>query len=95
MKQNHKLKLFIRFLKKNNIYNTFFANCHSNNGLYSRARYKYENVIEFIDTELKDRGYLINKPFTWDETEEGYMFWCSIYNKWEKIRHIINGNVKY
>lgn len=93
MKQNHKLKLFIRFLKKYKIYNIFFANSFSNNGTNARTLYKYESVIDFINSELKDSGCLINKSFTWDETEEGYIFWYRIYNKWERIRCIINGNI--
>ena len=89
MKSHYKLKLFIRFLKENNIYHKFFTNIYSNNGRKS-ITYQYKSVREYIDEELKDRGCLINKSFLWAETEEGYVFWRGIYDKWEEIRFLIN-----
>ena len=88
MNQNYKLKLFIRFLKKNHIYNQFFANSTSAKGYHIRKiNRRKENIIYFINDELNNQGYVINRAFVWDETEEGYLYWLRIYDEWEQIRH--------
>ena len=88
MKQNHKLKLFIRFLKKYKIYNIFFANSNSVKSCHLRKINKRkENIIDFINDELNNgKGYIINRAFHWDDTEEGSHFWYQIYCKWDMLR---------
>lgn len=91
MKQKDKLKIFIRFLKKHKVYNEFLSNCFSNNGYYVRMNSRNKMTVnDFIEYELNNRCLFINKAFVWDETNEGYGFWYTIYNEWEKIRNLIN-----
>lgn len=91
MKQKDKLKIFIRFLKKHKAYHKFLSNCFSNNGYTARMNSRNQMTVnDFIKDELKNRCLFINKAFVWDETNEGYRFWYTISNEWEKIRNIIN-----
>lgn len=91
MEQKDKLRLFIRFLKKHKVYNNFLSNCFSNNGYSVRSNLKNQKtVIDFIKYELKHHCLFIDKAFAWDKTNEGYRFWFTIYNEWEKIRFLIN-----
>lgn len=91
MKQKDKLKIFIRFLKKHKAYHKYLSNCFSNNGYYVRMNSMNQMTVnDFIKYELKNRCLFINKAFVWDETNEGYGFWYTIYNEWEKIRNLIN-----
>ena len=91
MKQKDKLKIFIRFLKKNKIYHIFLSNCFSNNGYNVRNNLKKQlTVNDFIKDELKNHCLFINRAFVWDETREGYEFWYNMFNEWEKLRILIN-----
>lgn len=88
MGTDYKLKLFIRFLKRNHIYNQFFANSTSVKGYHLRKiNRRKENIIDFINDELNnDKGYIINRAFHWEGTEEGAHFWYQIYSKWDVLR---------
>ena len=91
MKQKDKLKIFIRFLKKHKVYHKFLSNCFSNNGHYVRMNSRNQMTVnDFIKYESKNGCLFINKAFIWDDTNEGYGFWYTIYNEWEKIRNLIN-----
>ena len=91
MTQKDKLRIFIRFLKKNKAYHKFLSNCFSNNGYSVRSNSKNQMTVnDFMKNELQNRCLFINKAFIWDETNEGYGFWYTIYNEWEKIRNVIN-----
>lgn len=91
MKQKDKLRIFIRFLKKHKVYHKFLSNCFSNNGYGVRRNTNNQvTVNDFIKYELNNTCLFINKAFVWGETNEGYEFWYTIYNEWEKIRNLIN-----
>lgn len=91
MKQKDKLQIFIRFLKKHKAYHKFLSNCFSNNGYSVRSNSKNQMTVnDFMKNELKNRCLFINKAFIWDDTNEGYRFWYTIFNEWEKIRFLIN-----
>ncbi len=97
MNQNYKLKLFIRFLKRNHVYNQFFANSTSVKGCHLRKiNRRKENIIDFINDELNnDKGYIINRAFHWEETEEGAHFWYQMYCKWDMLRRFAYSQFKY
>ena len=87
MKYEHKLKVFIRFLKKNKIYHKFFSNASSINGFEIRERiFSSMTVEEFIQFELNKKGWgnIFNMAFEWNRTKEGYDFWYDIYILWSK-----------
>ena len=91
MTQKDKLRIFIRFLKKHKAYNQFLSNCFSENGYNVRRNSNNRKTVnDFMKDELKNRCLFINRAFVWDETNEGYGFWYTIYNEWEKIRNVIN-----
>ena len=88
MEHEDKVKIFIRFLKKHKIYNQFFTYASSESACHLRKINKRKiNVFDFINNELNNQGYVINKAFVWDKTEEGYLYWFNINNEWEKIRY--------
>lgn len=75
------LKEFIFFLKKEKIYDTYLYELFNEKGSKS-------NSVYFIIKDIKYKcGHnLISRAFTWICTEEGYIFWSIIHEKWiEKI----------
>lgn len=97
MNQNDKLKLFIRFLKRNHIYNQFFANSTSAIGCHLRKiNRRKENIIDFINDEINnDKGHIINRAFPWEGTEEGSHFWYRMYSKWDVLRRFAYSQFRY
>lgn len=88
MTDKDRIKIFIRFLKKQKIYDKFFFYASSKTAIHLRKINKRKkDVFEFINDELNNQGYVINKAFVWDETEEGYQYWLRIYDEWEQIRY--------
>lgn len=86
---------FIRFLKDNNIYKSFFVAFNSEQGRRYRESWNEKaSLKEFIlycrDYEgfnhyKKYKKYydlnkiVLNFAFDWEETKEGYDFWQNIY----------------
>lgn len=88
MTDKDRIKIFIRFLKKQKIYDKFFFYASSKTAIHLREMNKRKkDVFEFINDELNNQGYVINRAFVWDKTEEGYLYWLRIYDEWEQIRH--------
>lgn len=60
-----KLKLFVYFLKKKKVFNSFIANFNSDNGLYFRGGQIIDlNFEKYVFLNSFDR--LINNAFSWD-----------------------------
>ena len=90
MKYEHKLKIFIRFLKKNKIYHKFLTNGFSSNGFKTRSEYwecSTPSLFDFISDQLKrkDWGTVVDGCFTWDYTKEGVDYWYDMYCRWDEI----------
>ena len=72
MKEDIIKKIFIAFLKRENIYEKYCiamrnANC---------------NIDEIFNGEIR---FAFSGYFQWDKTKEGSLFWSGISNKWKKI----------
>jgi hypothetical protein len=71
------IKLFVKFLKKNGVYNIYFKNL-------TEIRHNYfdfvKNMIKYGTPED-----LIMYAFGWDNTEEGSLFWATLNNDWCNI----------
>lgn len=81
------LHLFYRFLKLNNVFNSFKYNVT----LKSKESYRYK--INYIKNELSDS--LISNAFTWANTKEGHEFWENIDDKWCDIISKYNLECEY
>ena len=77
---------FIRFLKKNNIYEKFmycFNNRHCSENVYFRMD-KINSFITYIAvTHYED---LFVNCFHWKETKDGYKFWKQYSEMWIRER---------
>lgn len=65
-----KRKIFISFLKRNNIFESFkenFIECHNDIGMFNNIR-----INEFT----------ISSAFSWSKTPEGYAYWSEISCLW-------------
>lgn len=65
-------KRFYQFLKDNNCLIEYLCN-----------RYHQRNKINL--QKIKDPKMLIATAFIWSNTEEGYIFWSRIDDKWNEI----------
>ena len=75
-KIKNKRKIFIRFLKENNVYKNFINNVEGKYGFYKR----FDELLFFAT-----QGIYLNEVkggFRWDKTKEGWKFWDNINNKW-------------
>ena len=70
---------FIRFLKENNAYEQYMNNFNK--------REEFRNMIcpknKFFSKA--EPFNFINRAFTYDRTNEGYMFWFNLSTEWKKI----------
>ena len=80
-------KLFVRFLKENNIYKLFLKylkesnlNEHMLNG--NRTIDSLVNTI--VEYDFKSFNEII-LAFKWKETKENWEFWAAFNNKWLKV----------
>ena len=90
------MKIFIQFLKDNNILKEFKSNLintllNTQNGSQNKIL-TYINPISilkqnkaYIGDELVIYKNLINFSCKWDRTKEGYHFWASLHKKWWKL----------
>jgi len=88
-KQAKKAKKFLRFLKENNVYHSFFDNFRKqsewrskwlNNTLknYNLKYYKtFDAYLSLINT-----NDLFRFAFDWSITDSGHMFWRVLNDKW-------------
>lgn len=78
------IKKFYKFLKYNGLLEIYIKNLYSENGERYRKIFGYENdPFNFLLFTIKyNEKKLINEPFSWAETNEGYNFWKKINIKW-------------
>lgn len=75
-------RLFMFFLKENNIYSSYVYNME-----------KFKNIL---DPKLCCHHYichgntLLTEAFVWSKTIEGYDFWYDLNNKWYRYKKFNN-----
>jgi hypothetical protein len=71
------IKLFVKFLKKNGVYNIYIKNL-------SEKRHDY---ITFHKNLIRNGSpeELINLAFNWSSTKEGAHFWEVLHYSWNNI----------
>lgn len=82
---------FLQFLKENEAHKKFKRNVIHSNRYNMKGWYNYINPLTIRIYEiLKNDAYLeevINIPFTWSDTLEGYTYWSDLNRKWkDKIK---------
>lgn len=92
MTNKNKLKLFITFLKQENIYKEYLKSL--NNGKNYRELIHCEsNATDFIVNKISERPfYLINSAFKWSSNHYPYIDWSVVSLKWVDY---YKNNIKY
>lgn len=67
----NKLRIFIRFLKDNNVYNNYIASISSSYSFYGFKVFETHNCVAWL-----------YEAFSWDDSSEGFTFWCKLDKKW-------------
>lgn len=82
--QTQKLKLFISFLKNNNIYNQFLYNLNKDKTFRNKKLYNPVNyIVHQIKTELV---FLFLNAFDWSNTKQlNENQWDDLHEKWLKF----------
>jgi len=87
------MRRFKRFLKEENIYNSFKTNFYKQvnkritwSGNYTSYFLKCVDNPSFSDfcLSLKDARELLNFSFEWSNTKEGHEFWLEKSKKWRE-----------
>jgi hypothetical protein len=85
MNLNSGIAIFIRFLSENAAINQFISNFNRLNDItlpnYINSKYRSE----------EDFRSLISSAFSWDNTPEGFTYWCKLSHQWR--RHVTTKNV--
>lgn len=68
-------KFFIRFLKDNNIYYSYF---------YYLSRGEHKTKIELLEN-INSLGGFLDVAFDWYHTDEGFNFWCEKNFMWYNL----------
>ena len=68
--------LFVDFLVENGAYSNYFKEVHK------QIRTEIDKIIEDICRE-KDLGSIISRTLTWNETEQGYVYWLKLHKEWK------------
>jgi hypothetical protein len=72
-----KIKLFVYFLKKKKVFNSFMTNFNSEDGLYFRGGQVIDqNFEKYVFLNSFDR--LINNAFSWERTKEGFTYYSQL-----------------
>jgi hypothetical protein len=72
-----KLKLFVYFLKKKKVFNSFIANFNSEDGQWFRGGQVIDQNFEtYVFLNSFDR--LINNAFSWERTKEGFTYYSQL-----------------
>lgn len=91
LRQKDAIKLFVNFLKANNVYVQYRENC-------KLSKNRKENF--FFPMQIKEdekigddwlRRYfrnLIDYAFSWSQTKQGHRFWSNLNVKWKYILSI-------
>lgn len=70
-------KVFLKFLKDNNIYNKFINNCKKD----KEFKEKYWHNLADFSKNLNRHNYM-TRAFMWDKTKEGSNFWSRYNSDW-------------
>lgn len=73
MKERSKIQKFIRFLKNNHLYSSYYSNIYN--------YHKNSNIIEVLYLVGQDIQF-ISGAFPWAGTKEGFEFWENMHRKW-------------
>lgn len=73
------LKRFIAFLKQNGAYQIYLNNISRERGVSESILFIKSTFNILADCKGK---CLISRAFSWSATEEGYVFWRTLHNKW-------------
>lgn len=87
MKKIKRLKLFINFLKKNNVYEKYILNLTNKSSIFYRELLNLPKTPDiFISNLIEKRPEeLINLSFNWSSTKEGAHFWEVLHYSWNNI----------
>ena len=84
MEEKHLLIQFSKFLKKHNVYESYFHNCMKCDVNKIKTKNDFSNFI--VRNIKKKKGLnLINDAFCWSSTKEGNRFWYKLHNDWVEI----------
>ena len=68
--------LFVDFLVENGAYNNYFKEVHNQTGTEI-------DEIEDIYGGERDLGSIITRTLTWEETEQGEVYWLELHREWK------------
>lgn len=82
--QTQKLKLFISFLKNNNIYNQFLYNLNNDKTFRNK---KLNKPVNYIVHQIKtEPAFLFLNAFDWSNTKQlNEKQWDNLHEKWLKF----------
>ena len=84
MNKEYFKKQFIKFLKDNNVYGLYILNfrnrSHSTTPFFKRQINIFKDFIE----DEKPETFFIHS-FKWEQTPEGFEFWCDIDDLWLEL----------
>ena len=86
------IKTFIKFLKDNNALEPYVHNLlNDDNEMHLlRSHSALFSECSLLDETFPIKSlYLFEYAFDWNETEEGYDYWCDLDNMWYHIWHNI------
>lgn len=87
MVYNKEVKLFFRFLKEKNIYQTYITQAEKNIKLKQQLgvvgeQYRIKETLTKTLLSASPVGYL-SVLFVWGESKEGFGFWCYMDRYWK------------
>lgn len=82
---NKNLRLFFRFLKNNDVYRQYLNNIQYSATINHKYVSNKKFTTEFFDLAKCNPKILINHPFIWRSTQEGYYFWHNIHYQWNEM----------
>lgn len=81
------LCLFFKYLRRKNIYDKYVRN-FCNDWMVGRPAFvrTYEIFLDGKRNYTKELFYqsLVFEAFSWEDTDEGFDFWCNIDIEWER-----------
>lgn len=95
MNNKEKTKLFLRFLKKNQVFHQYLRYFNSEEGTRYRKKifplWLNVGIETFIQKSLNNQtwNYLIANAFKWSDTDEGEVYWSNLHYQWYKINNRI------
>lgn len=99
-KMDYKCKLFIKFLKKYNVFGRYmiiFNNQRLEEWDYYKSRFSikeqsFKNFLKCV-VEKSDYSEFLNRSFIWADTEEGHDYWERLSNEWVVYYRNIKSNL--